>query len=335
VEAGHDLMTQPIGSGPYRLEPGGDALRLVRHDGGDHDAWIDALEFTTIPDDEDRAAALLAGRIDMDVLMGPEAWDDVVDSPAHRAIATGDGRWHWLMVNCADALLADAGVRRAIAVGLDRVALAEGSFGPHAAPLLGGVIAPWSWAAADGFTAFSPRGDRRLARTLLDVTGTAPGTPIRIAALERLPIGQRQAHLVAEQLQALGFAPSVHVLSAAEWAQTVTRGGPFQLATSYWGSPINDPDDFMYMGFRSGARYDTGTCGNEALDALLEAGRASFDQADRTELYRQLQIQMAEDLPVIPTIQPDVLRGVTTRLHGFVPLRNAQLRSLREAWLEP
>lgn len=334
VEAGRDLLTQPIGKGPYRLERGGDVVRLVRHESGDHDAWIEALEFTTIPDDTERAAALLDGRIDMDVLLGPEAWDDVIDAPRHRGIATGDGRWHWLMVNCADALLDDAGVRRAIAVGLDRVALAEGSFGPHAAPLLGGVIAPWSWAAVQGFAAFTPGGDPRLARTLLEVTGTAPGTPIRIAALERLPIGQRQAHLVAGQLQSLGFAPSVHVLDAAEWGRTVTRGGPFQLATSYWGSPINDPDDFLYMGFRSGARYDTGTCGNEALDALLEAGRASFDQAERREIYGRLQVRMAEDLPVIPTIQPDVLRGVTDRLRGFVPLRNAQLRSLREAWLD-
>lgn len=335
AERGHDLMTAPIGSGPYRLESGGDVVRLVRHPGGDSQASIDALEFHVIRDDDERAAALLGGRIDLDVLMGPGSWDAVAASPAHRAVATGDGRWHWLMVNCADALLADNGVRRAIAVGLDRTALAHEGFGPHAHPLLGGVIAPWCFATASDLHAFGPHGDPTLARSILDTSGVPPGTPIRIAALETLPIAQRQAHLVAGQLRGFGLDASVTILTAADWGETVRRGGTFQLATSYWGSPINDPDDFTYMGFRSGARYDTGQCGSPALDRLLEAGRGSIDLSERRDLYRRLQAGMVDELPVIPTIQPDVLRGMTARLRGFAPLRNAQLRSLREAWLEP
>ena len=334
VEAGHDLMTAPIGSGPYRLESGGEVVRLVRHAGGDSEASIDTLEFHVIRDDDERAAALLAGRIDLDVLMGPGSWDAVAASPAHRAVATQDGRWQWLMVNCADALLADIGVRRAIAVGLDRTTLAA-EFGPHAQPLLGGVVAPWCFAAAPDLQAFQPHGDPTLARSILDTSGVPPGTPIRIAALDTLPIAQRQAQLVAAQLRGFGLDASVTVLTVAEWGEIVKRGGAFQLATSYWGSPINDPDDFTYMGFRSGARYDIGQCGTPALDELLEAGRGSIDLAQRRDLYRRLQVGMLDELPVIPTIQPDVLRGMTARLRGFAPLRNAQLRSLREAWLEP
>jgi len=332
IERGVDFNRAPVGSGPFRLEAWGETVRLVRHDQGDRVPHLDHLEFITIEDDHQRSQALLDGQIDLDALMAPAEWDAVAQSPAHVAMATGDGRWHWLMVNCADPLLGDRRVRHAISLGINRLELA-GAFGRHAHPLAG-VIAPWSWAHDPNLIGDPPAGDPAAARALLAAAGVAEGTPLTVAASAGLAIGRRQAQLVAAQLRGIGLDATVEELSAADWATSVTRGGSFQLATSYWGSPINDPDDFAYMGFRSGARYDTGTCGSPALDEFLEGGRASVDQAERTTLYRALEAGLVEELPVIPTIQPDVLRGVASRLRGFVPLRNAQLRSLREAWLE-
>jgi peptide/nickel transport system substrate-binding protein len=238
------------------------------------------------------------------------------------------------MVNCADPLLADVRVRRAIATAIDRRALAA-PFLPRALTLTGGVVAPWSWAHDASLSVYAPSGDPARARALLSQTGIAHGTPIEIVELDSVPPVRRHAPQIAAQLRAVGLAARAREMSAADWAGHVTRGGAFQLATSYWGSPINDPDDFLYMGVRSGARYDTGTCGNPEIDALLDAGRGSIDQAGRAEAYRSLQAIMATHLPVIPTIQPDVLRGMTRRLRDFAPMRNAQIRSLREAWLAP
>ena len=336
VESGRDLVTAPVGSGPFQLAgaPADDgSVRLVRHDGGDHVPHLDALEFVTIRDEAERSAALLAGRIDLDVLMGPPGFDAVDASSDHRAIATADGRWHWLMVNCADRLLGQPKVRRAIAMAIDRRELIEQGFLGHGEPLLGGMVAPWSWAHDASLREWDGDGDPAGARALLAEAGVAPGTPLEIGAGESLPIGRRQAELIAAQLRAIGFATSVRVLSATEWGEHVRRGGGFQLATSYWGSPINDPDDFLYMGVRSGARYDYGICGTPEIDALLDAGRGSVDQAERAPLYRELQARVLEQLPIITTIQPHVLRGAIRRLRGFAPLRNAQIRSLREAWL--
>ena len=119
------------------------------------------------------------------------------------------------------------------------------------------------------------------------------------------------------------------------FAASVNRDGDFQLATSYWGSPIWDPDDFVYMGFRSGARYDAGSCSTPALDELMDRGRGSVDQDVRRAAYRDLQALAVEQLPVIPTIQPAMLRGTSAHLRGYVPTPCGQLRTLRDAWLEP
>jgi ABC-type transport system substrate-binding protein len=88
------------------------------------------------------------------------------------------------------------------------------------------------------------------------------------------------------------------------------------------------------MGFRSGARYDAGSCSTPAIDALMDEGRGSLDRATRRQAYVGLQALALAQLPVIPTIQPGILRGSTARLRGWIPTPCAQLRTLRDAWLE-
>src|SRR5207253_5991769 len=124
------------------------------------------LEFSIIPDDGARSAALLDGRVDLDALMVPAAFDTVAAAPGFLAHETPDSRWHWLVVNCRHPVLGDVRVRRAIALALDRTALLE-PFAGHGTPIPAGVIAPWSWAASPELTGFPHRGDPAAARALL------------------------------------------------------------------------------------------------------------------------------------------------------------------------
>jgi peptide/nickel transport system substrate-binding protein len=157
VEAGRDLMTSPNGSGPFRLaEPwaGGEApIRLVRHEGSVRGSApfaprLAAIEFQCITSNEDRAAALLDGRIDLDARLAPTAFTSVAASPGLVAHQTPDSRWHWLVVNCRQAPLGDLRVRHAIAMAIDRRALLAEGFQGLGTPITAGVVAPWSFAAA-------------------------------------------------------------------------------------------------------------------------------------------------------------------------------------------
>ena len=63
-------------------------------------------------------------------------------------------------------------------------------------------------------------------------------------------------------------------------------------------------------------------------------GSGEPDQEPIRELTERLR-RMLDRVPLILTIQPDVLCAFHHRPRGFVPLRSAQqMRSLREAWLE-
>ena len=345
VDAGRDLNREPVGSGPFRLaQPwggtdSGESIVLTRHDASARGGRLftprlAGIEFTAIPAAADRVAALREGRIDLDALLGADDFAAVAEAPGLVAHETPDSRWHWLVVNCRQAPLGDTRVRRAIALAVDRRELLDAGFVGLGTPIGAGVIAPWSWAAAPDLNGFGPTADPAAARALLADAGVAVGTPLVITAMDSLGIAIRQAELIAGQLRAVGLGARVNVVDGSAWGASVSREGDFQLATSYWGSPIWDPDDFVWMGFRSGARYDSGSCSSPALDEWMDRGRGTVVQSERRAAYQALQALAVEQLPVIPTIQPAMLRGTTARLRGYVPTPCAQLRTLRDAWLE-
>jgi peptide/nickel transport system substrate-binding protein len=64
---------------------------------------------------------------------------------------------------------------------------------------------------------------------------------------------------------------------------------------------------------------------NPEVDRLLAEGEATFDQAKRKEIYRQLQVILREDLPVLPMFQYVSIDGYKDGLVGFRPNINARL----------
>jgi peptide/nickel transport system substrate-binding protein len=58
---------------------------------------------------------------------------------------------------------------------------------------------------------------------------------------------------------------------------------------------------------------------NPKVDALLEAGRRTFDEAKRKVIYGEFQEIMAEEQPVIFLYVPEALPVVSSRVRGIEP----------------
>ena len=58
---------------------------------------------------------------------------------------------------------------------------------------------------------------------------------------------------------------------------------------------------------------------NPEVDALLEAGRSSCVQADRTRYYHRLHQVLADDQPLVFLYWRDVLPVVSSRIYGIDP----------------
>ncbi len=63
---------------------------------------------------------------------------------------------------------------------------------------------------------------------------------------------------------------------------------------------------------------DTGE-NNPTVDKLFDQARSTVDLSQRAKAYKQIEAQLAKDLPEIPLYQQVVVNSETTRLHGVQP----------------
>lgn len=82
-----------------------------------------------------------------------------------------------------------------------------------------------------------------------------------------------------------------------------------------------DADNFLYPGFHSSSQgtwtnpswYD-----NEAVDGMLDDARTAIDDAERLEMYEEVQELLVEEAPALYIVNEAELYGVSDRVGGYV-----------------
>ena len=72
--------------------------------------------------------------------------------------------------------------------------------------------------------------------------------------------------------------------------------GQHQIALLGWLNLV-DPDRLLYAQLTTGGSTNWGGYSNDEVDALLEEGRSSLDQAERAAAYQGAAEILAEELP--------------------------------------
>jgi len=317
----------PVGAGPYRIQgvsPDGEAL-LSAFDG--HYAGPPAIRSVTVkfvPDSNVRFLELSAGSVnfalngvDPDLLPAAGKTGRLVVEEAPGGNVT------YLGFNLRDRALADPGVRRAIAMAIDREAIVRALWKGRA-DLVASILPPGSWAADDGISPV--RFDPAQARRLLDEAGYRD--PDGEGPLPRLRLTyktsqneqrRRVAAAIQEQLRQVGIALEIQSLEWGTFFSDVKKGS-FQLYGLTWVG-IADPDIYHHA-FHSGSvppdGANRGGYADPEVDRLTDAARRETSREKRREMYRRVQRILARDLPVFPLWVSRNVLVRDRRLSGFV-----------------
>ena len=76
-----------------------------------------------------------------------------------------------------------------------------------------------------------------------------------------------------------------------------TQAGKFGASLAGWSGRI-DPDGNIYNQLHTGAGQNDSKYSNPEADDLMEKARAATDQAQRKELYQQVQKTIVDDAPL-------------------------------------
>lgn len=332
-----------IGAGPYQIDSiTADRVRLSvnRYWAGPPPA-LRKIDFKVVRDAAARIVMLAGGSADL-VQNGIryDLVDDVLARPRLVEQRGASTKLTYLMFNNKDPVLADARVRRALAMAIDRPTIVARKFGGRAV-VATGLVPPGHWAYRAPARPLVE--DLAEAGRLLDAAGypdpDGPGGKPRLALVYKASSDQFRvavARVIAAQLARLDVAIEVRPFEFGTFFADVKKGA-YQLASMQTGD-ITEPD--MYYAYFHSSRIpdkdhpdDTNRWryANPEVDRLLTAGRSELDRAKRVELYAQAQAILLDEMPIVPLWHEDNVAVVNRAVAGFQVLPSARWSSFARA----
>jgi peptide/nickel transport system substrate-binding protein len=341
--AGKDFGRNPVGSGPYRFVSEEQDKDVVVERNGAYWAGspkIERVRFAVIPDAVTVALELEKGSVDV---ASNQLTLDMVHALEGRpglAVETSAGSpVMYLNFNVARGPLADARVRQAVALAMDRRAMVHAVWRDKA-QLAATLLPLGHWARArDSELAAWPH-DVPRAKALLESAGYKAGRDGVRLRLEMKTSQDDTTRLLAEVLQAqlaeAGIALTLRASEFGTFYADVTNGR-FEMYALRWIGSNEDPDIYRYAFGSDRFPPKGGNRGhyrNAQVDALLAAAARTTDEAVRRGEYVEVEKVLAEELPAVPLWYPNNEVVHTVRLKGIHPQPDGSFGFLRAAWVQ-
>jgi peptide/nickel transport system substrate-binding protein len=316
---------EPVGAGPFKVErwtPNG--VMLVRHDA----YWkgkpkLDRIEFIEIPEGPARVQALVSGQIDIDNAVTPDAFElvkrsggKIDDSPAPRVMGISLVSNGQKDDRGKKTPFADARVRRAVNLAVDRKAIIEG--------ILGGLGRPGTTAATSasyGFIELPPyRHDPAEARRLLSEAGYPNGFRFLVQATVTDPsLKLMYEQAVNDINRHTPIKAELVPITFAVWLQHYQQGT--------WEGDGFGFGYFLAPEMDAQAAFNGASCDkkpevsiyycDQAEYALLNQVKVEFDPAKRKALIADLLKMHYANSPILVLIETRDTMGVAKRVKNF------------------
>ncbi|MEX2270400.1 MAG: ABC transporter substrate-binding protein [Vicinamibacterales bacterium] len=302
------IARQPIGTGPYKFTsylPDDRTILAPNMDYWEGPPANDGVVLKVVPDETMRGLELRKGSADIVVNdLAPDIIHTMVQE-GKVAVKTSPGvDYAYIGFNLRDPLLQDVRVRQAIGFAVDRQAIVE-YLRRGMASIASGVIPPLSWAYADDTFKFTF--DPARARQLLDEAGyrdpdgDGPQPRMRLTLkTSTSEIYRVQAAVIQRDLANVGIDLELRSMELATLFGDII-GGNVQLYTLQWVG-VTDPDMLRRVFHSrevSPAGVNRGHYKNSQVDALIDRATRSTNDAERKQLFTEVQRIVARDAPYV------------------------------------
>jgi peptide/nickel transport system substrate-binding protein len=327
----NDFNNEAIGSGPYRLVrrvPGKEIVVQRRGDYWSTEPYIDTVVFKVLTNETTSWNAVQRGDVD-ETMLHSDIWMRARnDSALQKRLEFRQFyglSYNYIAWNERDPLFSDKRVRRAMSMALDVPSIIKNLYNGTARALNGHFMPDqWAYNPEVPVVAYDPSASKQIFTSLgwLDTNGDGiidkDGKPFKFdliitaGSAQALTIGQ----LYQSALKGIGIDCELTVLDGATAIQRILAGN-YEAAYLSWDI---DPDPDPFMLFHSSEIPPHGqnivAYSNPVADRLIDQARHEMDMGKRANLYRQLQVVLADDQPYTWVNQPSVKWAVNRRLRG-------------------
>ncbi|MEX0954975.1 MAG: ABC transporter substrate-binding protein [Rhizobiaceae bacterium] len=343
-EWGQDFLAEnSAGAGPYNLSgwTRGAEMILQRYDGY-HAGWpndrpIDELRFVVTRDEATVRALAQRGELGMSSqYQGSETYDAIEKLDDYKLIEATTATGFYLKVNNQVAPTDDVHIRRAIAYAMDYATIREVIYpGGEMKSVLSSLFAE---AHLDDLP--SPEYNLEKAAEEVAKSKYAGEQPIQLshAYVANTPFEEEIGLLFKSTLDAIGFAVD---LQPEPWNRITELATKIETTphTSqvFYGPTYPSPDSVFFVQYHSRAAGTWSSMSwvqDAEIDAMIDKSRATVDEVERNELYKDIQARMQETMAEIPLLSQLKRMAAHSCLQGYaeVPMQSWDYDFSRMWW---
>ena len=341
------FINNPVGTGPFQFVQGqlDDQIVMERFDdywGGAPDlepvgpAGVERVVFQVIPESSTRAAALLAGEVDIIQSVPNELVDTLDQTPGVDVQSAPGTQPIWIQLNVTDPLFSDPAVRQAMNYAIDKDLLIEAVYGGRAVPLPG-PLSPFNNFVNEDLEPYPY--DPEMALELLGEAGWTDSDGDGILdqdgqsfafTIDTIEVWRPQAEALATMYRELGIDAGVRF-----WEYSVLRDQLLncerQAFLDDWGDSAFDPVghfEAKWHTYVEGEPYGRGnfSCySNERVDELTRAGETESDTATRQEIYDEAQQIVYDEAPAVFLVLPEVAEANRETVQNWEPASDSRI----------
>jgi peptide/nickel transport system substrate-binding protein len=316
---------RPIGTGPFEFVEWVLNDHITVRKFADYrvpgQPYLDEIVFRPILDADSRLTNLQAGSLDLIELPPPKDAARIEDDPDLQLIVTPPtSKYINFSINTQSPLMANPLVRQAMSFAFDRESFVRDilyGFGVPAVCVFPATNWAFDAAVCDPFAVF----DLEKAAQLLEEAGHPGGEGLEGIEI-MTPLGFAELKSAAVLLQAnlapLGIAATVTELELAGWIDRLVTQPDYVLSTNSYGYGDVDPSTFFT---RDSINPDTNVqhFSNEEYAALVQEGASAVDEAERKEIYAQIQQFMMDQMLGFLVAHTQELFAAKNAVQGFNP----------------
>lgn len=343
-----------VGNGPFRF---------VRHTAGQEwvfeanpdfpkalggRPYLDRVVFRFIPQQTTLLTELLTGAIDVYTYANPAQAEQITASPRARLDSSPGRQWNWIAWNERRPMFADARVRRALTMAIDRRQIVDALLHGYGEVGRSSITpAHWSYDTTDVQTLipYDTAGAKRLLAEAgwqdRDGDGTledAQGRPFRfeLKTNEGNQLRKDVTEMVQAQLGRIGVRVQPRLV---EWNTLVGQmTGPerdFDAIVGSWIDSFRKDDSDSFLCRLRGRPFQIVSFCDPAIDQLIDTLNVTPDREQAAPLWREYQHAVVQASPYTVLYYPKRLTGVSKRLHGVEMDVRSEFNTIAKWWIAP
>lgn len=287
-ERGADFRRNPVGTGPFIVESwSGNKFTFKRNPAywrmgsdGKPMPYVDAVEINVNPNSAVRLVELGSGNAQIIDGLQPKDFGQIEKNAKVGFIDSGQGVHQHLCFNVTKPPFDNIELRKAIALGIDRAALAK-----VIAPTVGRVLSGFETEGDGWVYDGSVKGhalDKAKAKEAYQKSGYK-GPPLIMSLIQRDPDTQ-VAQMIQSMLKSIGIDIKIEVLERQAYADKIINHRN-EFALQIFTHSGSDPDTTYTNLYDKKGYYDLSGFNREETTKLVEQARVLTDRAARRKIY--------------------------------------------------